>query len=131
MSKERELLNRVAVTLKVREICPLLLKEISELLNEPEQEEWSNFTEDAYNNLKVLKDTPVGTKIYTAPPTRESLSDEEVFDIGYKAGFAIDQDYEVDNYGFLNGDGYVDNEPYFKLVREIEKAHGIGGDDEH
>lgn len=37
MSKERELLNRVAVTLKFREICPLLLKEISELLAHPEQ----------------------------------------------------------------------------------------------
>ncbi len=62
---------------------------------------------------------------------REPLSDEEVFDIGYKAGFAIDQDesadYESEAYGFLNGDGYVDNEPYFKLVRAIEKAHGIGG----
>jgi len=37
MSVERELLNRCAVTLRVRDICPLLLKEISELLNEPEQ----------------------------------------------------------------------------------------------
>ena len=66
---------------------------------------------------------------------REPLSDEEIFDIGYKAGFAIDQDesadYESDAYGFLNGDGYVDNEPYFKLVKAIEKAHGItGGGDE-
>jgi hypothetical protein len=68
--------------------------------------------------------------LYTAPPKRESLSEDEIFDIGYKAGFAIDQDDEVDNYGFLNGDGYVDNEPYFKLVRAIEKAHGIGVDNE-
>jgi hypothetical protein len=69
--------------------------------------------------------------LYTAPPKREPLSDEEVFDIGYKAGFAIDQDesddYESEAYGFINGDGYVDNEPFFKLVRAIEKAHGIGG----
>ena len=38
MSKERELLNRCAVTLKAIDICPLLLMEITELLNEPEQE---------------------------------------------------------------------------------------------
>ena len=70
--------------------------------------------------------------LYTAPPKREPLSDEEVFDIGYKSGFAVDQDesadYESDAYGFLNEDGYVDNELYFKLVRAIEKAHGIGGE---
>lgn len=39
MSKERELLNRCAVTLKARDICPLLLTEISELLAQPEQEQ--------------------------------------------------------------------------------------------
>lgn len=38
MNKERELLNRCAVNLKDRDICPLLLKEVSELLNEPQQE---------------------------------------------------------------------------------------------
>lgn len=68
--------------------------------------------------------------LYTSPPTRKPLTNEEIFEIGYKAGFAIDQDesadYESDAYGFLNEDGYVDNEPYFKLVRAIEKAHGIG-----
>lgn len=37
MSKERELLNRCVVTLKARNICPLLLTEISELLDQPEQ----------------------------------------------------------------------------------------------
>ena len=57
----------------------------------------------------------------------EPLSDEEIFEIGYKAGFAIDsieRDLSFD-YGFLDEDGGVDNEPYFKLVRAIEKAHGI------
>jgi len=66
--------------------------------------------------------------------SREPLSDEEIFAIGYKAGFAIDQDesadYESKAYGFINEVGYIDNEPYFKLVRAIEKAHGIGVDDE-
>lgn len=65
----------------------------------------------------------------TSPPTRKPLSDEEIFEIGYKAGFAIDsieRDLSLD-YGFLDEDGDVDNEPYFKLVRAIEKAHGITG----
>ena len=65
---------------------------------------------------------------------REPLSNEEIFLIGYKAGFSVDHDesadYKGDVYGFLNEDGHVDNEPYFKLVRAIEKAHGIGVDDE-
>ena len=39
MSKERALLNLCAVTLKARNICPLLLKDISELLAQPEQTE--------------------------------------------------------------------------------------------
>jgi hypothetical protein len=38
MSKERGLLNLCAVTFKARNICPLLLTEISELLAQPEQE---------------------------------------------------------------------------------------------
>lgn len=38
MTKERELLNRCVVTLRARDICPLLLKEISELLNKPDQD---------------------------------------------------------------------------------------------
>ena len=38
MNKERGLLNLCAVTLKARNICPLLLKDISELLAQPEQE---------------------------------------------------------------------------------------------
>ena len=60
---------------------------------------------------------------------RGPLSDEEIFEIGYKAGFAIDgieRGLSLD-YGFLDEDGDVDNEPYFKLVRAIEKAHSITG----
>lgn len=39
MSKERGLLNLCAVAFKARNICPLLLKDISELLAQPEQEQ--------------------------------------------------------------------------------------------
>jgi hypothetical protein len=44
MSRERELLNRCAVSFRAREICPLLLKDISKLLAQLEQEDgyaWS------------------------------------------------------------------------------------------
>jgi hypothetical protein len=61
------------------------------------------------------------------------LSDDEIFSIGYIAGFTLDH-VENDNgdstYGFLNEYGYINNESYLKFVRAIEKAHGIGVDDE-
>jgi hypothetical protein len=68
--------------------------------------------------------------VYLAPQKREPLSDDEIFNIGYNAGFALDH-VENDNddcsaYGFLNEYGYIDNNPYFKFVRAIEKEHGIG-----
>jgi hypothetical protein len=110
--------------------------EIQELLAQPEHiADVGNMVEPVawmdrtYGNLHHVN---YGDSIplYASMPKREPLSDKEIFDIGYKAGFAIDQDesaeYESDAYGFLNGDGYVDNEPYFKLVKAIEKAHGIG-----
>ncbi len=60
---------------------------------------------------------------------REPLSDEEIFSIGYIAGFTLDH-VENDNgnstYGFLNEYGYINNDPYLKFARAIEKAHGIG-----
>ena len=69
------------------------------------------------------------TAVYLAPQKREPLSDDEIFNIGYNAGFALDH-VENDNddcsaYGFLNEYGYIDNNPYFKFVRAIEKAHGV------
>ena len=104
-----------------------LMGEAEELLAQPVA--WKDRT---YGNLHHV-DYGNSIPLYTAPPKREPLSDDDVFNIGYKAGFAIDQDesadYESEAYGFLNGDGYVDNEPYFKLVRAIEKAHGIGGEE--
>ena len=60
---------------------------------------------------------------------REPLSDDEIFNIGYNAGFTLDHVKNDDGsvYGFLNEYGCIDNNPYFKFVRAIEKAHGIGG----
>jgi hypothetical protein len=104
MSKERELLKRVRDTLRE-------LKETHY---------------DLYWDIKAELDL--------APPKREPLSDEEIFNIGYNAGFTLDHvendDDDCSSYGFLNEYGYIDNNPYFKFVRAIEKAHGIGVENE-
>ena len=134
---ERELLKKI---LNTGWLNHELSCEAEELLAQPEQTEqkpvaWMQDDIELY--VLEEKDIVRGYVIplYTAPPKQEPLSDEEVFDIAYKAGFAIDHDesadYESEAYGFLNGDGYVDNEPYFKLVKAIEKAHGIGVSDDY
>jgi len=144
MSKARELLRRVISTYSDYGINTLY-GEINELLAQPEQEPvaWMYDTyeegyREKYDCLTTIEDYISNTGVtnvrplYTSPPKREPLSDEEIFAIGYKAGFAIDsieRDLAFD-YGFLDEDGGVDNEPYFKLVRAIEKAHGIGVKDE-
>lgn len=106
-----------------------LMDEIKELLAQPEKEKevYAKGYEDAMKQL-IYEAYESGRKTVLSSP----LSDEEIFSIGYKAGFAIDtieRDLAFD-YGFLDEDGGVDNEPYFKLVRAIEKAHGITGGEE-
>jgi hypothetical protein len=73
------------------------------------------------------------TAVYLAPQKREPLSDDEIFNIGYNAGFTLDHVKNDDGsvYGFLNEYGYIDNNPYFKFVRAIEKEHGIGVENEN
>ena len=62
--------------------------------------------------------------------TRQPLSDDEIFQLGFKAGFYVDNimydDDRTDDYGFVNAEGEVDNECFIKFVRLVEKAHGIG-----
>ena len=154
MSKEREFLKKLRYASLLEND---LRKELEELLAQPEQEpvawmslsdiEWMNIvndskileltdgrhnSEEAVNLAVKMTEEKCKKNNSDSIPKREPLSEEEVFDIGYKSGFAVDQDesadYESDAYGFLNEDGYVDNELYFKLVRAIEKAHGIGGE---
>jgi hypothetical protein len=139
MSKERELIKDMKILLECTYIgglqrnADVLIGRAIELLAQPETEQepvaWMNDSGGCFLS-DGNKYSENWTALYTSPPRRKPLSDEEIFEIGYKAGFAIDQDesadYESDAYGFLNEDGYVDNEPYFKLVRAIEKAHGIG-----
>ena len=137
MSKERELLERV-LDEEDDGISFELSIEIKELLAQPEHiADVGNMVEQepvVWNGsyMKALMDEVDRLNeelLSLAPPPREPLADEEIFEIGYKAGFAIDSiehDFGVD-YGFLDQDGDVDNEPYFKLVRAMEKAHGITG----
>jgi hypothetical protein len=98
MSKERELLKRVR-----------------DALHELKETHY-----DLYWDIQAELDL--------APPKREPLSDDEIFNIGYNAGFALDHvenDDDCSTYGFLYEYGYIDNNPYFKFVRAIEKAHGV------
>ena len=156
MNKERELLRaaldflypRRWVEPEQQQVLDVLTRAIEELLAQPEHipdvgnrveqepvawidpENYKQVIAKPQGALRFITRTPSDGDIplYTSPPQREPLSDEEIFEIGYKAGFAIDGiegDLALD-YGFLDEDGDVDNEPYFKLVRAIEKAHGIG-----
>lgn len=116
MSKERGLLNLCAVTFKARNICPLLLKEISELLAQPEQqpEAWIIVNKETGYRTQVSDLTPFlyhreifeVIPLYTSPPKREPLSDKDIGEL-LMGGFST---HLID------------------LVRMVEKAHGIGGE---
>ena len=121
---------------------PYLIKDINELeelLAQPEQEPVGivktigGYPDNSQHTVELTGrhgDLRDGDLLYKAPPKSEPLSEGEIFNIGYKAGFAIDHvesdDGESTDYGFIDGDGYIDNDLVFKFVRWIEKAHGIG-----
>lgn len=54
-------------------------------------------------------------------PKLKLLSDEEILEIGFSAGFAVDYD-DQGQYGFLDEFGDIDNEPFLKLAKAIEQA---------
>ncbi len=103
MNKERELLKRVRDTLRGLEETHY----------------------DLYWDIQAELDL--------APQKREPLREAEIFNLGYNAGFTLDHVKEDVGsvYGFLNEYGYIDNNPYFKFVRAIEKEHGIGVENEN
>ena len=156
MSIERELLERCLDEFQYHEVPRIddLIREIQELLAQPEQTEQDSITDatpmaimpngsavsnvyDAYEEgrksvmseqepvawhyiyddgitvrERVTECMPLGkhytvTPLYTSPPKREPLSDENVCEILLKKEWT----------------GFVD------LVRIIEKAHGIGGEE--
>jgi hypothetical protein len=98
VSRERGLLNLCAVTFKARNICPLLLTEISELLAQPEHltprqglEEYKKGYAQAELDLK-----------------RERINHDDILDR------SIDESFEY-------RDGFIDG------VNFAENHHGIGG----
>ena len=144
MSKELDLIKAMKILLECTDMDALqsqsdaLIGRAIELLAQPEPVAWCQMVkgkvqvQDLLTSFEMkdwIKDDS-WTPLYTAPPKREPLSEDEIFNIGYKAGFAIDHvesdDGESTDYGFIDGDGYIDNDLVFKFVRGIEKAHGIG-----
>ena len=128
MSKERKLLRllrRVKVLLECSNVEPLqrhsdlIVGEIKELLAQPEQTEQEpvatklqshQFTafHVSADDFKKLQKLPTGTKIYTAPPKREPLSDEAI--------------------AKLWGESYSGTTQRVRnFARAIEQQHGIGG----
>jgi hypothetical protein len=127
MSKERELLRKI---LKANDEGYLsflgfasLKNEIQELLAQPEQTEqepvaWIIQTEvegkllewvctDKKHYIEAHDSIKEPIPLYTAPPKREPLSDEQYMKL------------YIDTYDSVN--------PITDFVRAIEKAHGIGG----
>ena len=137
MSKERELLKRVRDTLlELKETHYDLYWDIQAELDLDEQVPvaWMStkgeggLTDDSYyaNHKDYVP-------LYLAPQKREPLREAEIFNLGYNAGFTLDHvenDDDCPTYGFLNEYGCIDNNPYFKFVRAIEKEHGIGVENE-
>ena len=131
MSKEKDLLKRVRDTLRgLKESHYDLYWDIQAALDQPEQEpvgivrtiggypDESDHIAEWTCSFKYLKD---GDKLYLTPPKREPLSHEEINECMETS----------DSFGF-NGDVYIADgvNAFENFARAIEKAHGIGVDDE-
>ena len=66
--------------------------------------------------VQMLRDLPTGTPLYTAPPQRKPLTEE-----------VLDQRYYVSTGQMLREQ---DKRLAFLFARAIERAHGIGGNDD-
>ncbi len=127
MSKERELLEQCRMYLSSLGMFvehSTLINEIDELLSQPEQEpvawmyEWEEIGGKEWTSVKNGKYPPIVEEeycmrnlrpLYTAPPTREPLSDKDV------------------GKGFLLTDVWHRYESFIAGVRWAEHQHGIGG----
>ena len=83
---------------------------IKEALAQPEQEPVGEIVDAIEGAFKCsfTKMLPVGTKLYTTPPQRKPLTDEEISDLWCK----------VSNTDFVTADTHM-------FARAIEAAHGI------
>ena len=120
MIKERELIEKLCSSEKTYSDWLLLRLEAIELLAQPEQPEqepvaWMLIDKETGARIPkaykpehgVNKDRWELYPLFASPPTREPLSDEEICEILLKKEWR----------------GFVE------LVRIIEKAHGIGGEE--
>jgi len=84
---------------------------IKEALAQPEQEPVGEIVDAIEGAFKCsfTKMLPVGTKLYTTPPQRKPLTDEEIQHLLMPVR--------------ISGDGY-----YLRIARAIEAAHGIKGE---
>ena len=87
------------------------LTAIKETLAEPEQEPVGEIVDAVEGAFKCsfTKMLPVGTKLYTTPPQRKPLSDEE-----------------IETYRHMID--WTAHWSYINFARAIEAAHGIGGE---
>ena len=134
MSKEREIIEKLCSFQMPYSDWLLLITEAEELLAQPEPEqepvawmwtrnyegggytnkvfEFLNDAEEYAKDSETLKSPDIIRPLYTAPPKREPLSDEEI-DKGY-------QESDGNYYDLAFRDG----------VRFAEKHNGVGVDDE-
>jgi len=112
MSVERKLLGRWHNGDLLPEEYMRLMKETKELLAQPETKQepvaWMQDSIELYVQEEKSAIRGYVIPLYTAPPKREPLSDEEITDLWANKSPA--------------------NE--FECVRLVEKAHGIGGGNE-
>lgn len=117
MSVERKLLQKILTAYREDKSCMSwgVANEIQELLAQPEPEPvaWfyerqiEGFTERTMSVGFEENFDGVTIPLYLAPPTRKPLSDDEISNLYYNVNGAI-----------------------HKFARAIEKAHGIGVDDD-
>jgi len=112
MSVERDLLGKWHNGDLLPEEYMRLMKETKELLAQPETKQepvaWMQDSIELYVQEEKSAIRGYVIPLYTAPPKREPLSDEEITDLWANKSPA--------------------NE--FECVRLVEKAHGIGGGNE-
>lgn len=144
MSKERELLNRCAVNLRLRDICPLLLKEISELLAQPEQQIKSNrvFYQEGYAqaelDLKREHIVDVTDKVEPVAWMQDSIELYVLEEKNSLRGYVIplytappkQEPLSDEEMRAIWKEGIRGEIPFVEIGRAIEKAHGITGVDD-
>ena len=80
---------------------------------EPEPVAWMDREGDLYKMPEIAGWAPPHTLLYTSPPQRKPLTDEEIIMLSQSAGVYIKVNDDCD----------------LLFARAIERAHGIGGEE--